>query len=154
MVRTIEEKKKPVRRASKKKCINKKRNGSVAGNIERDVKAAGKAGTRAESRKARSEPPNGLRLKGLHCLAEVAVREIEGQSAKIVKALVDGTLKGKANSAKLLIEIAREATRENEGKETGNILNLLDSLGSQRQWVGEVSESTAEVALGSREPEN
>ncbi|MGP8187738.1 MAG: hypothetical protein ACLQKY_16875 [Terracidiphilus sp.] len=94
--------------------------------------------------------------RGTAKLGAAAVKTLEENSDKIARSLLESTLGGNVNSAKLLFSLAEG--QEQEEREGGGKKKCLrsraDELAAEQEWDGEVMEATAETSFGQREPED
>lgn len=92
--------------------------------------------------------------KGTAKLSKMADGEVLRSSDQIARSLLTNALRGNVNSTRLLLSLA-EGVGDGEGSGTAQLkVSLAKAWAAEPEWLGEIGESTAEIAIGSREPEN
>lgn len=92
--------------------------------------------------------------KGTAKLSKTANSTVFLHSDEIAQTLLMSTLKGNMNSARLLLSLAEEAG-DGAGSGTARLkVSLATAWAAEPAWSEESSESAAETANGSREPES
>jgi hypothetical protein len=86
--------------------------------------------------------------RGASLLSEAADKTLEENSCEIAKSLLDSTLKGNVNSARLLLALA-EGPAENEKTGTKRRRRSeAKKLAAEPEWRGEPVENAAETGIG------
>jgi len=83
-----------------------------------------------------------------------ANKTLKDYSEEIAVSLLNGTLKGNAAIAKLLIELANGKADCEDEAVVQRCRSLAEDLASEPKWVGEASEAEQETGLKERETES
>jgi thioredoxin-like negative regulator of GroEL len=87
-------------------------------------------------------------------LIKEAGKTLDENSAKIAKSLLDNTLAGSVQSARLLLELADREVGRQDAETTERHYSQADQLAAEPQWTGEVVAAAVKTGAGGQAPES
>jgi hypothetical protein len=117
----------------------------IGGKMVRTKKA-----TNASRQKAGNEAGG----KGAAMMTKLADEKLREEGQKVIDKLVENALEGNVSCARLLLDLSAKSVKGKAGNKRRRLHGLANALSSEPEWMGESSEETAEIACGSREPED
>ena len=86
-------------------------------------------------------------------LNTAALKLLGDNADQIADALYNGTINGDAPSVRMLVELAQHNVEAVKAIKVEPLRSWAEKLAAELEWPDEASEESAEVGVGSREPE-
>lgn len=112
---------------------------------------AGNGGRMAVSKRKKANARGTFRK--VKKLNDAALKLVDDNAPKIAQSLLDSTLEGHVQSARLLVDLAEGNVEGEEAAMSRPFRSLALELAGAPEWKGEMTEAEAETDGGSREPE-
>ena len=92
--------------------------------------------------------------EGAAMITALADLELKQQCHELMATLIKNALKGNVSCTRLWVYLSEKSQQANSSDKKGSEKSLANMWAAEPEWTGESSEVGAEMASGSREPEN
>jgi hypothetical protein len=95
----------------------------------------------------------GTAIEGKPLIEKTAEEDLDRKFHDVVSTLLENAILANVNCARLLADLSEKARQVRASEKEPAGISLADAWLAEPEWVGESSEAQAEMAAGSREPE-